>query len=75
MSSSTRPSVLGPQSTTRRCADPDDDYLVDAAITTGAMLVSRDDRADFQALAGLVSGRPGAALRRFGFLEEDLPTR
>jgi putative PIN family toxin of toxin-antitoxin system len=54
----------------RRCADPDDDYLVDAALATGAMLVSRDDRADFQSVPSLVTGRPGSALRRFGFLDE-----
>jgi putative PIN family toxin of toxin-antitoxin system len=57
----------------RRCADPDDDYLVDAALATGAMLVSRDDRADFASVPGLLTGRPGTALRQFGFLEDEPP--
>lgn len=51
-----------------RCADPGDDYLVDAAMSTGAMLVSRDDRAKFSEVSGLRSGRPGAALRQAGLL-------
>lgn len=51
-----------------RCADPDDDYLVDAALATGAMLVSRDDRAGFSSIPDLDSGRPGTALRRAGLL-------
>jgi predicted nucleic acid-binding protein len=54
----------------RRCADPDDDYLVDAALVTGSMLVSRDDRADFASVPGLDSGRPGTALRRSGLLDD-----
>ena len=54
----------------RRCADPDDDYLVDAAITTGATLVSRDDRARFSEVPGLDSCRPGTALRLAGFLTD-----
>lgn len=64
-------SVVADRGTTppRRCADLDDDYLVDAALATGAMLVSRDDRAGFGAVAGLRSGRPGAALRTAGILE------
>ena len=53
----------------RRCGDPDDDYLVDAALATASMLVSRDDRADFGSVAGLDSGRPGTALRRAGLLD------
>ena len=54
----------------RRCDDPDDDYLVDAALTTGSMLVSRDDRADFGSVPGLDSGRAGTALRRARLLAE-----
>ncbi len=53
----------------RRCADPDDDYLVAAAIATGSMLVSRDDRAGFSQVSGLRSGRPGTALRAAGLLD------
>jgi predicted nucleic acid-binding protein len=51
-----------------RSSDPDDDYLVDAALATGSMLVSRDDRADFGSIPGLDIGRPGTALRRAGLL-------
>lgn len=54
----------------RRCADPEDDYLVDAALSTDAFLVSRDDRADFASVEHLASGKPGTALRRFGFFDE-----
>jgi predicted nucleic acid-binding protein len=53
-----------------RCGDPDDDYLVDAALAEQAMLVSRDDRADFKSVEGLDSGRPGTALRRAGLLDD-----
>ena len=52
-----------------RCDDPGDDYLVDAAMATGSMLVSRDDHARFSRVAGLRSGRPATALRAAGLLE------
>lgn len=43
--------------------DPDDDYLADAALKTGAFLVTRDDAANFGKVEG--SGWAGPA-RRFG---------
>lgn len=54
----------------RRCGDPDDDYLVDAALSTNAFLVSLDKHADFASVDGLRSGKAGATLRLFGFLED-----
>ena len=54
----------------RRCADPDDDYLVEAALRTDALLVTRDDRAGFEDVVGLRVGRPGTALRAAGLLDE-----
>lgn len=55
----------------RRCSDPDDDYLVDAALAGESMLVSREDRADFASVPGLDNGRPGTALRRAGLFDDD----
>lgn len=52
----------------RRCADPGDDYLVEAALVHGAVLVTRDDAAGCSSVSGLDSGRPGTALRRAGLL-------
>jgi predicted nucleic acid-binding protein len=54
----------------RRCSDEDDDYLVDAAMTNFAMLVSRDKRAQFERVPGLDYGPPGTALRRAGLLTD-----
>lgn len=54
----------------RRCADPDDDYLVEAALSTDAYLVSLDQAAAFPQVVGLVTGTPGTALRHFGFFED-----
>lgn len=50
--------------------DPDDDYLADAALKTGAFLVTRDDAANFGKVEGLRVGRPGAALRMIGAFDE-----
>lgn len=54
--------------------DPDDDYLAGAALATGAFLVTRDDAAAFAKVRGLVSGRPGTALRRLGAFGEEEPS-
>lgn len=53
-----------------RTDDPDDDYLADAALKTGAFLVTRDDAANFGEVEGLMVGRPGAALRLVGAFDE-----
>jgi hypothetical protein len=50
--------------------DPDEDYLAGAALQVEAYLVTRDDAAGFQRVAGLRVGRPGAALRLIGALDE-----
>ncbi len=50
--------------------DPDDDYLADAALKTGAFLVTRDDAANFGKVEGLRVGRPGTALRMIGAFDE-----
>ena len=50
--------------------DPDDDYLADAALRTGAFLVTRDDAANFGKVEGLRVGRPGTALRMIGAFDE-----
>lgn len=51
--------------------DEDDDYVADAALKTGAFLVTRDDHANFGKVQGLKSGRPGTALRRIGAFGHD----
>lgn len=53
--------------------DEDDDYLADAALKTGAFLVTRDDHANSRKVQGLKSGRPGTALRRIGAFGNDQP--
>ena len=53
--------------------DPGDDYLAEAALATGAYLVTRDDAANFGKVTGLESGRPGTALRRLGTFRQDEP--
>ncbi len=58
----------------RRCNGPHDDYLIEAALATETILVSRDDRADVASVRGLDSGRPGTALRRAGLFDEDEPS-
>lgn len=55
----------------RRTDDPDDDFLAEAALQTGAYVVTRDEAANFGKINGLESGRPGAALRRLGAFDED----
>lgn len=51
--------------------DPDDDYLVVAALQAGAYLVTRDEAANFRRVPGLTSGRPGSALRQIGAFGEE----
>jgi predicted nucleic acid-binding protein len=50
--------------------DPDDDYLARVALQVDAYLVTRDDAAGFERVAGLRVGRPGTALRLIGALDE-----
>lgn len=50
--------------------DPNDDYLAHAALQADAYLVTRDDAAGFGQVDGLRFGRPGAALRVIGVLDE-----
>ena len=54
----------------RRTDDPHDDYLADAALKTGAFLVTRDDAANFSKVDGLRAGRPGTALRVIGAFDD-----
>ena len=54
-------------------ADPDDDFLAAAALATGALLVTRDDRAGFSGVIGLRIGRPGTALRLLGVIDSVTP--
>lgn len=56
-----------------RCDDPDDDYLVAAALSNDAFLATYDREARFEKVEGLLVGRPGRALRLFGFFGDEEP--
>jgi len=57
----------------RRCDDPDDDYLVEKALASGAMLVSRDDAAGFASGPSTASPRREASPLNIGRSSDTAP--